>query len=159
MDKIKAIVRMNEAPTRPLHLHRIVRPVLNEDGELDFVGVEDIDDAEAKVLAEYQPRLAPKVPTGEIALRKEIRGTPAHAIRSGSTLLPQLRDQIELAFTRMVADYRRMYWADEDRKDAERLIEARRAQQLEDTQVRQQEKEDQNDWDFLYNDGLEDFEI
>lgn len=157
MEKYREIVRMNEAPTRPLHLHRTVRPVLNEDGELDFVGVEDIDAAEARVLAEYQPSLPPKVPQGQIVARKEIRGTPAHAIRSN--IQPILRDSIELSLTRMIAEYRRMWWGDEDRADAERIVSARREQEMAEAQSRQQEKEDQTDWDFLYSTNEEDFEI
>lgn len=168
MDKIQTIVRMNEAPARPLHLHRIVRPVLNEDGELDFVGVDEhaeqleaianeLTQAEKKMLAEYQPSPLPVVQVKSVVSRKEIRGTPAHLIRR--SVLPQLfRDQIELSLTRMITEYRTLWWRDEDRKDAERLIKAHREQALAETQSRQQEKEDQSNWDFLYS-NEEDFEI
>lgn len=168
MDKIKAIVRMNEAPTRPLHLHRIVRPVLSEDGELDFVGVGDADEdmdltaEEAKVLAEFKPRLALDHTQGMIAPYskdvRNIRGTPASAILN-LPIRSDVRDQIELALIHMIAEYRRTWWADEDRKDAARRLEAQQEQENEDTQSRQRKREAQAEWSFLYGDESEGYEI
>lgn len=135
MEQYREIVRMNEAPTRPLHLHKVVRPVLNEDGELDFVGVED--------------------PRKNV---RNIRGTPASAILNLG-LRPEVSDQIELALIHMIAEYRRTWWADEDRKDAARRLEAQQEQENEDTQSRQRKREAQAEWDFLYGDETEGYEI
>jgi hypothetical protein len=161
MDKFREIVRMNEAPTRPLHLHRLVRPVLNEDGELDFVGVEDVaaTDDEAKVLSEYLPSDRARRMIArrcDVSRPREIRGVAPSDIRLG--VRSEVSDAISLSLTRMIAEYRLMYWGDEDRKDAERTIFERREQEMLERSDRQKSREEKGEWDFLYS-NEEDYEI
>lgn len=168
MEKFREeIVFMNEAPTRPLHLHKSVRPILSEDGELDFVGVEETIeefDIELEEVPIEEPKSLPSptpiftiAPRNEAPQQKVIRGVAPSCIRLD--ILPSVREEIELVLTRCIGEYRRLWWATEDRQDAERIIRERQRREFENLEQEKREKEEQSDWNFLYSTNPEDFEI